>query len=211
MVLKDYYDILQVPLNATLEDIKKAYRKLALQYHPDTAENNDSQLHLFLDIKEAYDVLSDTKRRQAYHYKKFYRQVEQEALVTAEYIAQQAQQLAAFIAVLDPYRIDYDLLYRLVTQLLSNANQRLIEKANSQLQQQIIKDLQTSIWHLHFPLADNVYTILLSLAHINAPLTTSLNEQRTTQKRLHYWHTYKLAGAFVIAMLLCICFYLLVK
>jgi molecular chaperone DnaJ len=211
MVLKDYYDILQVPLNATLEDIKKAYRKLALQYHPDTAENNDSQLHLFLEIKEAYDVLSDTKRRQAYHYKKFYRQVEQEALVTSEYIAQQAQQLAAFISVLDPYRIDYELLYRLVTQLLSSTNQRLIENANSQLQQQIIKNLQASIWHLNFPLADNVYTILLSLANNNAPLITSLNQQRITQIRLHYWHTYKLAGAFVLAILLCICFYLLVK
>lgn len=211
MVLKDYYDILQVPPNATLEDIKKAYRKLALQYHPDTAENNDGQLHLFLEIKEAYDVLSDTKRRQAYHYKKFYRQVEQEAFVTAEYIAQQAQQLAAFIAVLDPYRIDYDLLYRLVTQLLSSANQRLIEKANNQLQQQIIKDLQASIWHLNFPLAENVYTILLSLASNSAPLIASLNQQRITQKRLYYWHTYKLAGAFAIAILLCICFYSLVK
>ena len=211
MVLKDYYEILQVPPNATLEDIKKAYRRLALQYHPDTAENNDSQLHLFLEIKEAYVILSDTKRRQAYHYKKFYRQVEQEAIVTAEYIAQQAQQLAAFIAVLDPYRIDYDLLYRLFTQLLSSSNQRLIEKASDQMQQQIIKDLLASVWHLNFPLAKNIYPTLLLLASNNATLVTSLNQQRTTQKRLYYWDTYKLAGAFVIAILLCISFYWLTK
>ncbi|MDI9363972.1 MAG: DnaJ domain-containing protein [Flavobacterium sp.] len=211
MVLKDYYNILQVPPNATLDDIKKAYRKLALQYHPDTAENNNNQLHLFLEIKEAYNVLSNTKMRQAYHYKKFYKQVEQEALVTAEYIAQQAQQLAAFIAVLDPYRIDYHLLYKLVIQLLNSSNQRLIEKANSHLQQQIIKNLQACIWHLHFPLAQNVYPILLGLSSNNANLIAALNQQRSTQKQLYYWHTYKLAGAFVVAILLCICFYLLVK
>jgi curved DNA-binding protein CbpA len=211
MVLKDYYEILQVTPNATLEDIKKAYRKLALQYHPDTADNDDVHLHLFLEIKEAYDTLSDTKRRQAYHYKKFYRQVEQEAIVTAEYMAQQAQQLAAFIAVLDPYRIDYDLLYRLITQLLSSTNQRLIEKASGQMQQQIIKDLQAGVWHLNFPLAKNIYPTLLLLACNNASLVTSLNQQRTTQKRLYYWDTYKLAGAIVIAIFLCISFYWLTK
>lgn len=210
MVLKDYYDILQVPPNATLEDIKKAYRRLALQYHPDTAENNNGNPQLFLEIKEAYDVLSDTKKRQAYHYKKFYRQVEQEAIITAEYIAEQAKQLAAFTAVLDPYRMDYDLLYRLVFQLLSSTNRKLIEKANIHLQQQIIKNLQASILHLHFPLAENVYPILLSLA-TDTMLVSSLHEQRVMQKRLYFWHTYKLAGAFVVAILLCICFYLLVK
>jgi len=211
MVLKDYYDILQVSPNATLEDIKKAYRKLALQYHPDTAKNNDNELHLFLEIKEAYNVLSDTKKRQAYHYKKFYRQVEQEAIVSAEYLADQAKQLRAFTAILDPYRIDYDMLYRQIVYLVSTANLRLIEKANSHLQYQIVKDLQASVIHLHFPLAEKIYPILLSIASDNTVLIAMLNEQRITQKRLHYWHTYKLAGAFIVAMLLCICFYLLVK
>ncbi|MFC4232682.1 DnaJ domain-containing protein [Parasediminibacterium paludis] len=211
MVLKDYYEILRVPPNATLVDIKKAYRKLALQYHPDTADNNDRQLPLFLEIKEAYETLSDTKKRQAYHYKKFYRQVEQEAIVTAEYIAQQTQQLATLMNVLDPYRIDYDMLYRLIKQLLSNANQQLIQKGSSHLQEQIIKDLKVSVWHLNFPLAENIYPILLSLASNNVSLTLSLNQQRLTQKRLYYWDTYKLAGAFLLAILLCIIFYWLVK
>lgn len=210
MALKDYYEILQIQPNATQEEIKKAYRKLALQYHPDTATENNHQ-HLFLEIKEAYDVLSDTKRRQAYHYKKFYRQVAQETLVTAEYIAQQAQQLAAFIAVLDPYRIDYDQLNGLISQLLSTANLRLIEKTSSYLRKQIIQNLQTSIWHLNFQLAANFYPILIKLANDDAPLIATLNQQLRTQKRWHYWDTYKLAGAFVIAIALCICFYWLTK
>jgi molecular chaperone DnaJ len=210
MVLKDYYDILQVQPNATQEEIKKGYRKLALQYHPDTTTEENFQ-HLFLEIKEAYDVLSDTKRRQAYHYKKFYKQVHQEAIVTTEYIALQAQQLAAFVAVLDPYRIDYDQLNNLILQLLSTANMRLIEKANSQLRRQTIQHLQASILHLNFQLAANFYPILIKLANDDTHLIATLNQQLLSQKRWHYWDTYKLAGAFVMAIALCICFYWLTK
>ncbi len=210
MALKDYYEILQIQPNAKQEDIKKAYRKLALQYHPDTATENYHQ-HIFLEIKEAYDVLSDVKSRQAYHYKKFYKQVNQDAIVTADFIAQQAKQLAAFVAVLDPYRIDYDQLNGLITQLLSTANIRLMEKSDTHLRKQTIQHLQASIWHLNFQLALNFYPILINLANNDTQLVAILNQQFSIQKRWYYWDKYKLIGAFVIAIALCICFYWLTK
>jgi curved DNA-binding protein CbpA len=210
MALKDYYEILQIQPNAKQEDIKKAYRKLALQYHPDTATENYHQ-QLFLEIKEAYDVLSDVKRRQAYHYKKFYKQVNQEAIVTADFIAQQAKQLAAFVAILDPYRIDYEQLNGLITQLLSTANIRLLEKSDTHLRKQTIQHLQASIWHLNFQLALNFYPILINLASNDTQLVAKLNQQFSIQKRWHYWDKYKLIGAFIIAIALCICFYWLTK
>lgn len=60
---KDYYQILQVPKNASAEEIKKSYRKLALQYHPD---KNPDAGELFKDISEAYEVLGDEKKRGIY-------------------------------------------------------------------------------------------------------------------------------------------------
>ena len=62
---RDYYDILGVSKNASKEEIKKAYRKLALQYHPDrnkTSKANDK----FKEINEAYEVLSDPKKKSTY-------------------------------------------------------------------------------------------------------------------------------------------------
>jgi molecular chaperone DnaJ len=63
---KDYYKSLGVPKNATAPEIKKAYRKLARQYHPDANKNDAKAEEKFKEISEAYDVLSDEKRRKEY-------------------------------------------------------------------------------------------------------------------------------------------------
>jgi DnaJ family protein A protein 2 len=63
---KDYYKILGVERNASKEDIKKSYRKLALQYHPDRNKGNKEAEEKFKRMTQAYTVLSDDKQRQMY-------------------------------------------------------------------------------------------------------------------------------------------------
>jgi DnaJ-class molecular chaperone len=62
----DYYEILGVSKTASADDIKKSYRKLARKYHPDINKSDPSAEAKFKEVQEAYDVLSDAKRRQAY-------------------------------------------------------------------------------------------------------------------------------------------------
>ncbi|MEN3027880.1 MAG: molecular chaperone DnaJ [Aquificaceae bacterium] len=62
---RDYYEVLGVPRNATQEDIKKAYRKLARKYHPDFNKEPEAQ-ERFKEINEAYQVLSDPEKRKLY-------------------------------------------------------------------------------------------------------------------------------------------------
>ena len=64
--MTDYYKILGVSKNASQEEIKKAYRKLALQYHPDKNKGNKAAEEKFKEINEAYAVLSDKEKRQQY-------------------------------------------------------------------------------------------------------------------------------------------------
>ena len=66
MDYKDYYKILGVERKATDDDIRKAYRKLAKQYHPDYNPNNKKAEDTFKEINEAYEVLSDAKKRSHY-------------------------------------------------------------------------------------------------------------------------------------------------
>lgn len=63
---QDYYKILGVPKGATEQEIKKAYRKMALQYHPDKHKGDKEAEQKFKDINQAYEVLSDKQKRSAY-------------------------------------------------------------------------------------------------------------------------------------------------
>ena len=63
---RDYYEVLGVPKNVSQDDMKKAYRKLAVQFHPDKNPGDHTAEEKFKEIGEAYDILSDEQKRAAY-------------------------------------------------------------------------------------------------------------------------------------------------
>ncbi|HRD69979.1 MAG TPA: DnaJ domain-containing protein, partial [Legionella sp.] len=66
MEQRDYYELLEVSRNADDTEIKKAYRKLAMKYHPDRNPDNASAEEKFKEIQKAYAILSDKQKRAAY-------------------------------------------------------------------------------------------------------------------------------------------------
>lgn len=66
MAKRDYYEVLGVERSASTADLKKAYRKLALQYHPDRNQNDKEAEAKFKEVSEAYSVLSDDEKRSLY-------------------------------------------------------------------------------------------------------------------------------------------------
>ncbi len=67
MAKADFYDVLGVDRGASEADLKKAYRKLAMDYHPDRNAGDEAAEHKFQEVSEAYDVLKDADKRAAYN------------------------------------------------------------------------------------------------------------------------------------------------
>ena len=66
MSKRDYYQVLSVPRNATEDEVRKAYRRLAMKYHPDRNPDDKEAEEKFKEAKEAYEVLTDSQKRAAY-------------------------------------------------------------------------------------------------------------------------------------------------
>ena len=66
MSKRDYYEVLGVNKSTPKEDLKKAYRKLAMKYHPDRNPDDEAASEKFKELSEAYEILSDDQKRQAY-------------------------------------------------------------------------------------------------------------------------------------------------
>ncbi|MCF7982130.1 MAG: DnaJ domain-containing protein, partial [Pseudomonadales bacterium] len=66
MSKRDYYEVLGVERNVDEKEIKKAYRRLAMKYHPDRNPGDNSTEAKFKEVSEAYEVLSNSEKRAAY-------------------------------------------------------------------------------------------------------------------------------------------------
>lgn len=66
MSKRDFYEVLGLTKNASEKEIKKAYKKLAMKYHPDKNPDDPSAADKFKEVKEAYEILTDKEKRAAY-------------------------------------------------------------------------------------------------------------------------------------------------
>jgi hypothetical protein len=132
MLVKDYYTILGVPTNASLQEVKKAFRTLAHQYHPDKQTSTDSAfatIH-FKEIQEAYAVLSDEKKRKIYDEERYFAGLtskREPASINGSWILIQAKKLSAHMAYVDSYRMSHKALYDYVLLLLSDSHLAVLQ------------------------------------------------------------------------------------
>lgn len=144
MALKDYYHLLHVPAGANYQMVKKAYRKLAMQYHPDKHQNDQAYTVHFREIQEAYTVLSDGEKREAYHYQRWLEQSMGQALDTALTVDQLIRlfvKTEQHISTTDWYSNSNDALLPHLLALFNEARLNTIIMSNDQAAAQTVSAL----------------------------------------------------------------------
>ena len=132
MRLKDYYNILKLEPSATIPEIKKAYRKLALQYHPDKNQDDHYAMVHFTEIKEAYEVLTNPVKKEYYLQQRWYKQSigqrKTQDVITPVTVLLQALELEKYVASLDVFRMDKEGLQQYILDLLPDSTIEQLKK-----------------------------------------------------------------------------------
>lgn len=206
---KNYYQILRVLPNATTAEIKKSYRQLAMEFHPDrnTSIRASEQFTL---IKEAYAILSDPKQRKRYDATRFHESVQTTRIATTpEEVRWMSEELVKRIKNVNPERINRDKLVIDLEAILSVYHTQLLEKWKDQKQNELlIQDILFCLKNVDQSDCLRMIHTLYSLDGLTPTLRKQIDQFVTSYQRNYYWNKYKIVVALAIALLLCYLIYL---
>lgn len=205
---KDYYNVLGVSPTVTQEEIKKAYRKLALQHHPDTNPDNQLADAHFREIQEAYSVLSNVNKRKKYDEVRWLSgmssRMRKEQHITAQWILQEAQKLSKHMETADTYRMSHRALGDYISLLLSDTNLSVLHRHNEpELKLQLLEALLKATRYLQLRYLQPVATKLAKLT--NDPLALNrINARLSEQRRRERQNKYIPLWIILATLLLCL-------
>lgn len=206
-MLKDLYQILEIDPKATTEEVKKAFRKLAHQFHPDkNPENPFAEIH-FRSIQEAYATLSHTQKRTDYDYERWLsgRFNKKTTLITPDYINNELIKLQDYLNTLDVYRMNKQLLHEYLLFVLSDEKQAILHlKATTahieNISNNILQITQLLPEYYALPVIDR----LLLLAEQHPYIRNSIETENKKRKQAYRWQKitpWLIAGAIGIILL----------
>jgi curved DNA-binding protein CbpA len=208
MTTKDYYSILQLKPNATRQEIKKSYRRLALQFHPDKNPENPEAAEKFRLLQEAYETLSDPKRREEYHYRRWstgyaWRERKQPSL-SPYLILTECRSFRAKVAASNKFKINYDVAAVQILELVSSERIVVLKQFNDEFtNEQIIRELVAASAPLPFSHAHNIYEQLKRIAEPHSVSDHLLQNWLFELRWKSLWERNKLIVALILTALLC--------
>jgi molecular chaperone DnaJ len=213
MEIKDYYKILELEPSATLQEIKKAYRKLAQHFHPDKNLNDQYAVIHFADIKEAYEVLTNPSKKDHYLQQRWYQQSSgktkfKDQPVTPPVILKQLLVLDKHISTLDTFRMDKDGLYRHVKDLLSDDTIEQLKKFNEpDINYEITKIVLGIAKYLQQYQIEDIAERLDNLCNKQEAIARQIELFAEEYKRKNRWGKYKAGLMILIAIVISLIIY----
>jgi molecular chaperone DnaJ len=213
MHLKDYYKILGLSPDASLPEIKKSYRRLAMQYHPDKNGDDKIAAAYFKEIKEAYEILNHPVKRESYHQQRWYNQaigkrVTNRFPLTPHSLLQECLFLDKYVSTLNKFRIDYEGLYLYIIQMLSYDTIESINHFNEpETNRSIINTLLGTATPLPYKYALKLGERLMLLTQNDEEMNSRITNYQEIQKRKQDIEKYKIVIVAFIVLIICIIIY----
>lgn len=206
MAIKDYYQILGLPPQANIQDIKRAFRKKAMQWHPDLNPNSPAATAQFREIQEAYSVLSDPIQREKYHQQRWANKATGKSYAPIKDLTPygfllKVLELDKYMSRQDPFRTDREGLCAYIQQLLNEEQLEILKKHQDlSLNKRLVQLLLHSARILAYPQVQVLAPLLIELDEEQAP---EVNRWLKNSKYDQWWGRYKGLIALLIAVLIC--------
>ena len=207
MQLKDYYTILELPQSASADEIKKEYRRLAHQYHPDKKNNDPYAEAKFSNIKEAYETLSNPVKKGYYLQQRWYAQsigkkIKHET-ITPVSILKQMLELDKYVSKLDIHRMYHEGLFNHINTILSDENISTLNFFNeSHINNEIIVTALKSANALPYRFVTPLTKQLKKLAAKNEFINNKIDQFMRQHKQINYWERRKIWVVLFIVLLI---------
>lgn len=211
--MTDYYKILEVSHLASMAEIKKSYRRLALKYHPDKNPNNKYAESKFKEISEAYRILSDQKTRDNYDFKYSSQKNSEktqtsqsssqksEIKVTPEIILKFVQELKIQIKAVGRNRINPYSVYNRLEELLSQEIADYLKKVDDlKINRRIIEEYCVCCKYLPYKKFQRLIPQLVYLAGTDNESLIIIHSSLKKSKNYDFWDRNK--GVFILAGLI---------
>ncbi len=213
MQIKDYFTLLELEASASVPEIKKAYRRLALQLHPDKTGNDPYAAARFAEIKEAYEVLTDPAKKEYYLQQRWYNQTagirKTQVIVTPVTMIQQSLELERYVARLDEFRMDREGLLAYMLDLYSDENLEKLRAFNDpESNKPILHSVIRSSRFLHPDQAGKIAEQIQKLAPGDTVIARQLAEFLQQSKKIKTREKYSVLLALLLTALICIIIYL---
>ena len=215
MPQKDYYQILHIASNATAEEIKAAYRKLAFKYHPDKNAGNTITEAVFKEINEAYSILSNPAKREQYHNNRTSTsnhsvRTQKTHAVTCFTLMQEAAKTKALVDKTNIFTIDRDALFIKVEALLNDYKiGMLLLENNKHLLLQYLALIIAAAEPLSFKHLHHLKHKLQKLANGDRSMLQSIDVFYKEKKQEALWQQYKLFAVLSFTFILCLLMFLM--
>lgn len=206
--VKDYYKILELPTTASLQEIKRSFRRLAQQHHPDKNNGSHMAMAQFREIQEAYNVLSDPKKREAYHYQRWYVRSSgkpfDKAPLSPAGILQECRMLQQYVASMNAFHIRFDAVSLHIRELLTtNAIGILRERKEADINRDIIQSVLQSAQPLPKKFFMPIVSLLLQISGDDTAAQNIIEKAVLNKNQRHVWDKYKWVLMLVLTALMC--------